>query len=302
MMQQTEAISIEQALAAEGISQYRASLWGDAGRRLLRNKLAIVGLVVVLALAIVALLAPILQPYPYAKIFYGNAQVTPNSQFLLGTDLSSRDNLSRMIYGARVSMSVGLFTALLVACLGVAIGAVSGFYGGLADTAIMRVVDIVYTIPSLLLAILLMTTLGKGLLQLCFAIGIVGWPTVARLVRGNFLSLREKEFVKAARVAGTSDLKIILRHLLPNSLTPIIVAVTFAVPIAIFTEAALSFAGIGINPPTPSWGQMVGQYEVYIQSDPWMSIPPAVMIAIAMLAFTFLGDGLRDALDPRMNK
>ena len=301
-MQQTDAMSLEQALAAEGLSQYQASLWGDAARRLLRNKLAIIGLVAVVALIVVAIFAPILQPYPYAKIFYGNAQVTPNSQFLLGTDLSSRDNLSRMIYGARVSMSVGLFTAFLVALLGVAVGAVSGFYGGATDTVIMRVVDIVYTIPSLLLAILLMTTLGKGLWQLCFAIGIVGWPTVARLVRGNFLSLREKEFVKAATVAGTSDIKIILRHLLPNSLTPIIVAVTFAVPIAIFSEAALSFAGIGINPPTPSWGQMVGQYEVYIQSDPWMSIPPAIMIAVAMLAFSFLGDGLRDALDPRMNK
>lgn len=301
-MQQTEAITLEQSLAAEGISQYSASLWGDAARRLLRNKLAVIGLVAVLLLTAVAIFAPLLQPYPYAHIFYGNSQSPPGGKFLLGTDLSSRDNLSRMIYGARVSMSVGLFTALIVAILGVTVGAVSGFYGGVADTVIMRLVDIVYTIPSLLLAILLMSTLGKGLVQLCIAIGIVGWPTVARLVRGNFLSLREKEFVKASRVAGTSDFKIIMRHLLPNSLTPIIVAITFAVPIAIFTEAALSFAGIGINPPTPSWGQMVGQYEVYIQSDPWMSIPPAIMIAVAMLAFTFLGDGLRDALDPRMNK
>ena len=301
-MQQTDAISLEQSLAAEGVSQYHASLWGDAFRRLFQNKLAVAGLVVALAISVVAILAPMLQPYPYAKIFYGYSEMPAGGRFLLGTDLSSRDNLSRMIYGARVSMSVGLFTALIIATFGVVVGAISGYYGGLVDTGIMRVVDIVYTIPSLLLAILLMSTLGKGLWQLCVSIGIVGWPTVARLVRGSFLSLREKEFVKASRVAGTSDMKIILRHLLPNSLTPIIVAITFAIPTAIFTEAALSFAGIGINPPTPSWGQMVGQYEQYIQSDPWMSLPPAIMIGLAMLAFTFLGDGLRDALDPRMNK
>ncbi|HTE84367.1 MAG TPA: ABC transporter permease, partial [Dehalococcoidia bacterium] len=188
------------------------------------------------------------------------------------------------------------------ASFGISIGALSGFYGGRLDTLVMRFVDVVYTIPSLLLAILLMESLGRSLWHLCIAIGIVSWPTIARLVRAQFLSLRERDFVKAARVAGTSDFKIILRHMLPNALTPIIVAVTFAIPQAIFTEAALSFAGIGINPPTPSWGQMVGQYEVYIQSSPWMSVPPAAAIAVTMLAFTFFGDGLRDALDPRMNK
>lgn len=301
-MQRTDAISVEQALEAQGISRYRANLWSDAFRRLIQNKLAVIGLVVVVILTFVAIFANVIEPYNYAHIFYGYAQAPPGGKFLLGTDLSSRDNLSRMIYGARVSMFVGLFTAGFAAIVGVAVGAVAGFYGGKVDGTIMRLVDIAYTIPSLLLAILLMSVLGKGLWQLCLAIGIVGWPTISRLVRGQFLSEREKDYIKAARVAGTSDIKLVLRHMLPNTLTPVIVAVTFAIPIAIFTEAGLSFFGIGINPPTPSWGQMVGQYEVYLQADPWMSVPPAIMIAIAMLAFTFLGDGLRDALDPRMNR
>lgn len=301
-MQRTEAISVQDSLAKEGVSQYQANLWADAWRRLLQNKLAVAGLIIVSAMIFVAIFADLLMPYPYAKIFFGNSQLPPGGKFLLGTDIEGRDTLSRLIYGARVSMTVGLVTASIVAVMGTTIGAISGFYGGLVDSFIMRAVDIVFSIPSLLLAILLMSLYGKGLWQLCLAIGIVSWPTIARLVRGTFLSIREKEYVKAAQVAGTSDMKIIMRHLLPNSLTPIIVAITFAVPQAIFLEASLSFAGIGINPPTPSWGQMVGQYEVYIQSSPWMSMAPAVMIALTMLAFTFLGDGLRDALDPRMNK
>jgi ABC-type dipeptide/oligopeptide/nickel transport system permease subunit len=301
-VQGTDAITIQQALEAEGVSKYKASLWGDAWRRLIRNKLALIGLTVVCLILAVSIFANQLMPYPYAKIFFGDAQLPPSHQFLLGTDLDGRDTLSRLIYGARVSMSVGILTVMISASFGITVGAFAGFHGGRSDILIMRFVDIVYTIPALLLAILLMESLGKSLFHLCIAIGIVSWPTMARLVRGQFLSGREREYIKAARVAGTSDFKIIIRHLLPNALSPIIVAVTFAIPVAIFTEAALSFAGIGINPPTPSWGQMVGQYEVYIQSSPWMSVPPAVAIAITMLAFTFLGDGLRDALDPRMNK
>jgi oligopeptide transport system permease protein len=301
-VQGSDALPIQQALEIEGISRYQASLWGDAWRRLIRNKLAVGGLTVIVLLLLTAVFANQLTPYPYTKIFFGSAQLPPSHQFLLGTDFDGRDTLSRLIYGARVSMSVGILTVLISATFGITVGAFSGYYGGSVDTFVMRLVDIVYTIPSLLLAILLMESLGRSLPHLCIAIGLVSWPTMARLVRGQFLSLREREFVKAARVSGTGDLKIILRHLLPNAVTPIIVAITFAIPLAIFTEAALSFAGIGINPPTPSWGQMVGQYEVYIQSSPWMSVPPAAAIALTMLAFTFLGDGLRDALDPRMNK
>ncbi len=301
-MQQAGAIDIQEALEVQGVSQYQASLWGDAWRRLIRNKLAVAGLVAILCILAVAIFANQLMPYPYDKIHFGYGQLPPSHQYPLGTDLEGRDTLSRLIYGARVSMSVGILTVLISATFGITVGAIAGFYGGTLDTVVMRFVDLVYTIPALLLAILLMESLGRSLIHLCIAIGIVSWPTMARLVRGQFLSLREREFIKAARVSGTSDLKIILRHMLPNALTPIIVAVTFAIPVAIFTEAALSFAGIGINPPTPSWGQMVGQYEVYIQSSPWMSVPPAAAIAITMLAFTFLGDGLRDALDPRMNK
>src|SRR5581483_9446849 len=169
------------------------------------------------------------------------------------------------------------------------------------DNLLMRFVDIWYAVPTLLFAILVMVMLGRGLFNMFLAIGFVQWVTLARLVRGQFLSLREKEFVKAARVAGTGGFSQITRHLLPNALTPIIVAITFGIPQAIFTEATLSFIGIGINPPTPSWGQMVGQYGVYLQSSPHMAIFPSIALALVMLGFTFLGDGLRDALDPLMN-
>ena len=166
----------------------------------------------------------------------------------------------------------------------------------------MRFVDIMYAFPALLFVILIMTWRGRGLFNIFLAIGLVTWVTLARLVRGQFLSLREKEFVKAARVSGTGGFSLVTRHLLPNALTPIIVAVTFGIPTAIFTEATLSFFGVGISPPTPSWGQMVGQYQVYLRSSPHMAILPAVCIAFTMLGFTFLGDGLRDALDPKMNR
>lgn len=280
----------------------RSNLWVDAMHRLLRNKLAVVGLFLVTLLVLVAAFAPLLAPKGRDEIYYGHSQEPPSRRFLLGTDFEGRDLLSRLIYGARVSLTVGLFTQAIVLVIGITIGATAGYFGGRVDNLLMRFVDIWYAVPTLLFAILIMVMLGRGLFNIFLAVGLVQWVTLSRLVRGQFLSLREKEFVKAARVAGTGGFGQIVRHLLPNALTPIIVAVTFGIPQAMFTEATLSFIGIGINPPTPSWGQMVGQYGVYLQSSPHMAIFPSICLALTMLGFTFLGDGLRDALDPRMNR
>ncbi|MER3398443.1 MAG: peptide ABC transporter permease [Chloroflexota bacterium] len=300
---------LERALAVatpeeelEWVPSRRASLWGDALRRLVRNRLAMFGLVIILLFSFLAVFAPIIAPHDYAEQFWDHIAEYPSWQFPLGTDLNGRDVLSRMIYGARVSMTVGLVAQFIVVLIGVPIGAIAGYYGGKVDTAIMRFVDIMYAFPTLLFVILIMTMLGKGLFNIFIAIGLVGWVTLSRLVRAQVLALREKEFVKAARTMGASTGRILLRHILPNALTPIIVAVTFGIPQAIFTEAALSFIGVGINPPTPSWGQMVGEYQQYIRSYWHMSLFPAVAIGLLMLAFTFFGDGLRDALDPRMNE
>ncbi len=303
MAQQMETLGATQALAGqEAEVRRRSNLWRDAFFRLVQNKLAMVGAFMVLFLLFTALFGPMLAPKGRDTIFYGHQQEAPSSQFWLGTDFESRDMFSRLIYGARVAIIVGLFTQAIILAVGVTVGSIAGYFGGRIDNILMRIVDVWYTVPALLFAILLMMVLGRGLWQLFLAIGLVQWVTLSRLVRGQFLSLREKEFVKAARVAGTGGFGLITRHLLPNAMTPIIVAVTFGIPTAIFTEATLSFFGVGINPPTPSWGQMVGQYSSYLRSAPHMAIFPAICIAFTMLGFTFFGDGLRDALDPKMNR
>jgi oligopeptide transport system permease protein len=303
MAQQTETLAgAATGVAAEAEVRRRSNLWRDAAIRFFQNKLGMVGLFMVVFLVLVAIFGPMFAPKERDRIYFGHQQEAPSSEFWAGTDFESRDMFTRLIYGARVALIVGLCTQVIILLIGIPIGAIAGYFGGRVDTILMRVVDIWYAIPALLFAILLMIVLGRGLWQLFLAIGLVQWVTLSRLVRGNFLSLREKEFVKAARVAGTGNGNIITKHLLPNSMTPIIVAVTFGIPTAIFTEATLSFFGIGINPPTPSWGQMVGQYAAYLRSAPHMAIFPALCIAYTMLGFTFFGDGMRDALDPKMNR
>jgi ABC-type dipeptide/oligopeptide/nickel transport system permease subunit len=279
----------------------QANLWGDAWRRLLRNRLAMVGLIGVVFLLFLAITADWISPSAYDFQHFDAIQQEPSWQYPFGTDLNGRDMLSRMIYGARVSMSVALVCQIAIILIAVPIGALAGYYGGRVDNMLMRVVDVFYAIPSLLLAILIMSVLGRGLENLFLAIVLTSWVTLARLTRGQMLSIREKEYVKAARTAGAGALRIIIRHMLPNALTPIVVAVTFGIPQIIFSEAALSFIGIGINPPTPSWGQMVGEFQQYLRASPYLAIIPALAIAFTMLVFTFLGDGIRDALDPRMN-
>jgi ABC-type dipeptide/oligopeptide/nickel transport system permease subunit len=276
------------------------SLWQDAWRRLLRNRLAVLGGLVIVALGFLAIGADVIAPYHYTKANFLHAYELPNRDFPLGTDPLGRDMLSRIIYGARISMLVGFVAQFIVVSIGVPIGAVSAYYGGKVDLVIMRFVDVMYAFPRLLFVILIMSMLGAGLLNIFIAIGLTGWVNIARLTRAQILSLKEKEFSEGARAAGASGLWVLGKHLLPNSLTPIIVAVTFGIPEAIFTEAALSFIGVGINPPTPSWGQMVGEYQQYILSYWYLCVFPSVAIALTMLSFTFLGDGVRDALDPKL--
>jgi oligopeptide transport system permease protein len=280
------------------------SLWGDAWRRLTRNKLAIIGLIIVTTFILLAIFAPFLAPYGQAEVVdYRLARYGPSWTWPLGLDQNGRDILSRLLYGARVSLVVGVLAQALVLLIGIPIGAFAGYHGGRIDNFLMRSVDVVYAIPQLLLVMIFLGVFGPGLINIFIAIGLVGWVTEARLVRGQFLALREQEYVAASRVAGAGTWQIIGRHLLPNSLTPIIVALTFGIPTAIFTEAALSFVGVGILPPQASWGQMVGDASQpgYIQTDPYMLLFPVVAIGLTMLGFTFLGDGMRDALDVRGN-
>ncbi len=297
-----EAVDAAQlAEAAEVQPGRRASLWRDAGRRLLRNKLAVAGLIGVCVLVFLAAFADVISPYPYDYQDFLHINEEPSWQFPLGTDLVGRDMLSRVIYGARVSLSVSLLSQIVILCIAVPLGALAGYRGGWVDMLVMRMVDVFYAIPSLLLAILIMSMLGRGIENLFIALIVTGWLTLTRLTRAQVLTLRDKEYVKAARTAGAGPLRIIVRHILPNALTPIVVAVTFGIPQLIFAEAALSFIGIGVNPPMPSWGQMVGEHQQYLRSSWWLAVFPTAAIALTMLSFTFLGDGIRDALDPRMN-
>ena len=297
------------------------SLWRDAARRLIRNRAAVVGLIVIVLLCLVTLTAPWLAPYDYAAQDLARVTAGPSAVHLLGTDQLGRDLLSRVIYGARISVSVGLIAQIILLLIGVPLGILAGYFGGWLDTLIMRVVDVLFAFPDLLFVILIMNylrgalgnvrtgpflflvnldTLTGGLLGVFIALGLTHWLTVARLVRGQILALREKEYVEAARSVGASDWRIMRTHLLPNTLAPVIVAATFGIPQAIMLEAGLSFLGLGVRPPMPSWGVMISEGVATLQSYPHLLVVPAVALALTVLSFNFLGDGLRDALDPWM--
>jgi ABC-type dipeptide/oligopeptide/nickel transport system permease subunit len=276
------------------------SLSRDAFRRLRRNRLAMAGLVVVVAMCLLAIFADFIAPFSYTKTNFGRLNEAPSRDYPLGTDQLGRDMLSRLIYGARVSMLVGLGAQVIVVLIGVPIGALSGFIGGRVDLFLTRFVDVMYAFPRLLFVILVMSMLGAGLANIFIAIGLTGWVGIARQTRAQVLALKEQEFVDGARALGAGFGRVLGRHVLPNALTPIVIAVTFGIPEAIFTEAALSFIGVGINPPTPSWGQMVGEGQQYLRSYWHLCVFPSIAIAVTMLSFTFLGDGVRDALDPKL--
>ena len=267
---------------------------------LARPRAIVAGGVTVILLCLVAIFADFIAPYSYTKPNFGRIYDFPSRDYPLGTDQLGRDVLSRMIYGARVSMLVGLGAQVIVVLIGVPIGLVSGYLGGRVDLFLTRFVDVMYAFPRLLFVILVMSTLGAGLTNIFIAIGFTGWVGIARQTRAQVLSIKEKEFVEGARALGAGFFRQIIRHILPSALTPIVVSVTFGIPEAIFTEAALSFIGVGINPPTPSWGQMVGENQQFLRSYWYLCVFPAIAIAITMLSFTFFGDGVRDALDPKM--
>jgi oligopeptide transport system permease protein len=277
-----------------------SSLWRDGVRRLRRNKLAMAGGAVIALLCLVAIFADVLAPLPYTKTNFGRLNEAPSRDYPLGTDQLGRDLLSRMIYGARVSMLVGLGAQIIVVSIGVPIGALSGYLGGRTDLFLTRFIDVMYAFPRLLFVILVMSMLGAGLTNIFIAIGLTGWVGIARQTRAQVLAIKQKEFVEGARALGARAGRLLFRHVLPNALTPIVVAVTFGIPEAIFTEAALSFIGVGINPPTPSWGQMVGEGQQYLRSYWHLCVFPSIAIAVTMLSFTFFGDGVRDALDPKL--
>jgi oligopeptide transport system permease protein len=244
---------------------------------------------------------PLIARTTYEKIFFGPAGAFPSLKYWMGTDLNGRDLFSRVVYGARVSLSIGILAQLLAFGIGIPLGAMAGWSGGKADFIVMRLVDIMSAIPTLLFAYLVMARLGAGYWNVMLAIGITSWISICRLTRAQFLALREKEFVEASRMIGAKTGRIIGMHLLPNSLAVIIIALTLGIPTAIFAEASLSFLGVGINPPMPSWGQMIGRDGITNMTYYWhLAFFPALMIAITMLGFTLMGDGLRDALDPFM--
>lgn len=282
--------------AAEASVRHR-SLLGDAARRFARNRLALVGLVIVGVIAFVALFADWLAPYTYDRADLSVVLQFPSGAHWMGTDDVGRDVFSRILYGARISLLVGLSVTAIALLVGVPLGLAAGLLGGPVDWLIMRAVEVFTAIPALLLALLLISIFGGGLLNVIIALGAVAWIETTRLLRAQLLSLRERDFVLASRTLGARNRHIAMRHLLPNAIAPLIVAVTIGIPVAIFAEAGLSFLGLGVNDPIPSWGKMVGNSLSYMRVYWHLGVFPTLAIAVAMLGFTFLGDGLRDAFD-----
>jgi len=270
--------------------------------RLKKSPLAMFGLVFILLLIFVAIFANVLAPYPYQKQNLAHSFETPSKQFLLGTDEFGRDILSRLIYGARISLQVGIIAVGIALIVGGMLGAMAGYYGGWIDNGIMRVMDVLLSVPQTLLAIAIAAALGPGLYNLMIAVGIAAVPNYARIVRGSVLSIREMEFIEAARAVGSSDLRIILKHIIPNSMAPIIVQSTLGVASAILNAAGLSFIGLGIQPPYPEWGAMLSGGRQYIRDYAHLTLYPGLAIMLTILALNFLGDGLRDALDPKLKR
>ncbi|HEY7270532.1 MAG TPA: ABC transporter permease [Dehalococcoidia bacterium] len=293
----------------------RAGPWNEAGRRFGRNRPAMIGLAIIAAMALLAALGPLIAPFdPRAQDFHATFQhpsllhgfLAPGSPHFLdfhshvfGTDNLGRDWFSRLLYGARLSMTVGVFAQAVVLAIGVPVGLAAGYFGGRVDSLLMRLTDLMFAFPELLLIILLRSLTGGSIYMLFLVIGLAAWTNDARLVRGQVLALKAREFVLAARSLGATDAAIVRRHLLPNAIGPLIVATAFGIPRAILIEASLSFIGIGASPGTPSWGSMVKEGYGAVFAQPHLVIVPAVAISLVMLAFTFAGDGLRDALDPR---
>jgi oligopeptide transport system permease protein len=276
--------------------------WQDARRRLKQNKLAMLGLYTIIFIILLAIFGPVFSPYSYSDQFLDKQGLGPCKEFWFGTDTLGRDLFVRVLYGARISLAVGFVASLINLTVGVIYGGIAGLAGGKVDNIMMRIVDIFYSIPLILYVILLMVLIGPGLKSIFIALGLVYWMDMARIVRAQVLSLKEQEFVMAARVLGADSKRILFRHLIPNCIGPIIITISMNIPMAIFTEAFLSFLGLGVAVPMASWGVLASDALPAIRSYPHILFFPAMAISITMLAFNFLGDGLRDALDPRLRK
>ena len=280
----------------------QASLWSDAWRRLRRNRLALASAIYLVLLVVVALVAIVHTPYSMREVGVATPYSGPSPAHWFGADILGRDVLSRLMVGAQISLIVGVGTQVLVLAVGVPIGLIAGYYRGWVDSVVSFVINVFYGIPDLLVAMILLLLLGPSLNNIIIAIVATRWMDMTRLVRGQTLALREREFIEAARASGAKPLKILFGHILPNSLGPIIVQATFGVPAAILFEAFLSFLGIGVQPPTPSWGSMAADGLAAIRIAPHMVIVPSIALSLTLMAFNFLGDGLRDALDPRQKR
>jgi len=271
-------------------------------QRMFRNRTAIAGVLILGLLLACAIFAEQIAPYSPTRQYYKDAMTAPNAKYLLGTDELGRDQLSRIIFGARVSMMVGFLAAFTGAFIGVVLGLVAGFRGGILDSFIMRIMDGLLAFPGLVLAIFLVTFLGPSLVNAMLSVGITFIPAFARVTRANVLSLREKEFIEAARTIGVTNLSIMFKHILPSCLSPIIVQITLNIGWAILMEASLSFLGLGVQPPTPSWGSMISFGRQFIEQAPWLTTFPGLAIFFTVLGFNFVGDGLREAMDPRLRQ
>ncbi|MCB0046364.1 MAG: ABC transporter permease [Caldilineaceae bacterium] len=278
------------------------NLWADALRRLSRNKAAVVSAIFLFLLVLVALFAPLLAPYSPYEPDFSQVRMLPSADHWLGTDELGRDILSRLMYGARVSLFVGITVQTAATFIGIAVGLLAGYYSGFVDIVLMRAVDIMYAFPNFLFAVFMVSLLEPSVGSVILTLSLASWPFVARLVRGQALSTKNMEYIMAARVIGTPNRVIMRRHILPNILSPIIIQFTLGIAGVIMAEAALSFLGIGIRPPNPTWGGMISKGREFFRTSPHLAIYPSIILGLTMIAFNFLGDGLRDALDPRMKR
>jgi oligopeptide transport system permease protein len=292
-------MTVPPAMAAEEIAG--RSLWQDALARLRRNRAAVVSLVVLAVITLLAVFAPLLSPHPFDEVYFDEIGAPPNfaNAHWFGTDGNGRDLFVRTLYGARVSLAVGLAATSVSLLIGVTYGAIAGYFGGRVDAIMMRLVDVMYSLPFLFFVILLMVFFGRHIVLIFIAIGAVEWLTMARIVRGQTLSIKRREFIEAAHAGGVSTAKIIRRHIIPNTVGPVIVYVTLTIPQVILIESFLSFLGLGVQEPYTSWGVLISEGAAQMESAPWMLVFPAIFLATTLFCFNFIGDGLRDALDPK---
>jgi oligopeptide transport system permease protein len=292
---------VDEAIAALDEDIAGRSLWQDARARLMRNRAAGLSLVILALVALLAVFAPLFSPYAFDEVNFDEIAAPPDfaTSHWFGTDANGRDLFVRTLYGARISLMVGLAATLVSLVIGVAYGAVAGYVGGRIDAIMMRLVDVLYALPFLFFVILLMVFFGRHIVLIFVVIGAVEWLTMARIVRGQTLSIKRREFIEAALAGGVSATKIIRRHIIPNSISPVIVYATLTIPQVILIESFLSFLGLGVQEPYTSWGVLISEGAAQMETAPWMLVFPATFLATTLFAFNFIGDGLRDALDPK---